>query len=155
MSKRKSYEKRTEELLEPILKEHNYDLYDIEYIKEANNWYLRVYIDKEGGVNINDCETVSRFLSDELDKNDFIDDSYILEVSSPGLGRKLSKDKHFEKSIGEEIEVKLYKPIDKKKEWVGILLDFDKENISIELEDESKKVLPRASVANVRLTINF
>ena len=137
------------------MKEHNYDLYDIEYIKEANNWYLRVYIDKEGGVNINDCETVSRFLSDELDKNDFIDDSYILEVSSPGLGRKLSKDKHFEKSIGEEIEVKLYKPIDKKKEWVGILLDFDKENISIELEDESKKVLPRASVANVRLTINF
>ena len=155
MSKRKSYEKRTEELLEPILKEHNYDLYDIEYIKEANNWYLRVYIDKEGGVNINDCETVSRFLSDELDKNDFIDDSYILEVSSPGLGRKLSKDKHFEKSIGEEIEVKLYKAIDNKKEWVGILLDFDKENISIELEDESKKVLPRASVANVRLTINF
>ena len=155
MSKRKSYEKRTEELLEPILKEHNYDLYDIEYIKEANNWYLRVYIDKEGGVNINDCEAVSRFLSDELDKNDFIADSYILEVGSPGLGRKLSKDKHFEKSIGEEIEVKLYKAIDNKKEWVGILLDFDKENISIELEDESKKVLPRASVANVRLTINF
>ncbi len=155
MSKRKSYEKRTEELLEPMLKEHNYDLYDVEYIKEANNWYLRVYIDKEGGVNINDCEAVSRFLSDELDKNDFIDDSYILEVSSPGLGRKLSKDKHFEKSIGEEIEVKLYKAIDNKKEWVGILLDFDKDNISIELEDESKMVLSRESVANVRLTINF
>lgn len=155
MSKRKSYEKRTEELLEPMLKEHNYDLYDVEYIKEANNWYLRVYIDKEGGVNINDCEAVSRFLSDELDKNDFIADSYILEVSSPGLGRKLSKDKHFEKSIGEEIEVKLYKAIDNKKEWVGILLDFDKDNISIELEDESKMVLSRESVANVRLTINF
>ena len=134
MSKRKSYEQRTEQLLEPILKENNYELYDVEYVKENGNAYLRVYIDKEGGININDCELVSRSLSDLLDKNDFIADSYILEVSSPGLGRKLKKDRHFEKSIGEEVDIKLYKAIDNKKEWSGILIGFDDETISIETE---------------------
>ena len=155
MSKRKSYEQRTEQLLEPILKENNYELYDVEYVKENGNAYLRVYIDKEGGININDCELVSRSLSDLLDKNDFIADSYILEVSSPGLGRKLKKDRHFEKSIGEEVDIKLYKAIDNKKEWSGILIGFDDETISIETENQERREIPRKAIANVRLAFDF
>lgn len=116
---------------------------------------MRVYIDKEGGVTIDDCETVSRKLSDLLDEEDFIPESYILEVSSPGLGRQLKKDKHFEKSIGEEVEIKLYKPIDKKKEWVGILTGYDAEVIKIQVEDGSIMEIPRKDIAVVRLTIDF
>ena len=109
MAKRDTYEQRTEELLLPIVERHNVEIYDVEFVKEAGEWYLRAYIDKEGGVNILDCEAVSRELSDALDAEDYIDESYILEVSSPGLGRTLKKDKHLEKSIGEEVEIKTYK----------------------------------------------
>ena len=100
MSKGKNIETRTEELLAPIAQADGVEIYDVEYVKEGSDWYLRAYIDKEGGVNITDCETVSRALSDRLDEEDFIEDAYILEVSSPGLGRALKKDKHLEKSIG-------------------------------------------------------
>ena len=99
MSKRETYEAKTEELLMPIAEANRVEIYDIEYVKEGSDWYLRAYIDKEGGVTINDCESVSRALSDELDKADFIEDAYILEVSSPGLGRTLKKDKHLQKSL--------------------------------------------------------
>ena len=100
MTKREEYETRTEKLLEPVMEENNFELVDVEYVKEAGNWYLRAYIDKEGGITINDCELVNRTLSDIMDKEDFIPDAYILEVSSPGLGRKLKKDKDFRRSIG-------------------------------------------------------
>lgn len=100
MSRREDYEKRTEELLMPIVTKNGIEIYDVEYVKEGSDWYLRAYIDKPEGVNIIDCENVSRELSDVLDKEDFIPDAYILEVSSPGLGRTLKKDKHLEKSIG-------------------------------------------------------
>ena len=121
MTKREEYEMKTEQLLEPILKELQFELYDVEFVKEAGTFYLRAFIDKEDGITINDCETVSRKLSDLLDQKDFIPDSYILEVSSPGLGRQLKKEKHFEKSIGEEVELKLFKAIEKQKEFSGIL----------------------------------
>ena len=104
---KKNYEERTEALLEPIVAAAGVSVYDVEYVKEGGEWYLRAYIDKPEGVNINDCETVSRALSDRLDEEDFIEDAYILEVSSPGLGRTLKKDKHLEKSIGQEVELKL------------------------------------------------
>ena len=94
MTKREEYEMKTEKLLLPIMEENNFELYDVEFVKEAGNFYLRAFIDKEGGININDCELVSRRLSDLLDEKDFIPDAYILEVSSPGLGRTLKKDKH-------------------------------------------------------------
>ena len=97
MSKRETYESETERLLTPIVERFGVEIYDIEYVKEGSDWFLRVYIDKPEGVNINDCENVSRALSDELDKEDFISDAYILEVSSPGLGRTLKKDKHLAK----------------------------------------------------------
>ena len=125
MSKRETYEARTEELLLPIVSRYGVEIYDIEYVKEGSDWYLRAYIDKEGGVNINDCEAVSRALSDELDRTDFIADAYILEVSSPGLGRMLKKDKHLQKSIGRAVEVKTYKPVNGSKEFEGNLKAFE------------------------------
>ncbi len=155
MTKHEEYEQRTEKLLQPILSTNQFELYDVEYVKEGSNWFLRVYIDKENGISIDDCELVSRALSELLDKHDFIPDSYILEVSSPGLGRQLKRDKHFEKSIGEEVELKLYKGINKKKEFVGILTAYDQDTITIELEDGSSSVFNRADIAIVRLTFDF
>ena len=92
MSKRDNYEAKTEELLTPIVEQYGVSIYDVEYVKEGSDWYLRAYIDKPEGVNIQDCENVSRALSDALDREDFIEEAYILEVSSPGLGRTLKKD---------------------------------------------------------------
>ena len=155
MSKHEDYEQRTQKLLEPILEKNSYELYDVEFVKEAGNWYLRVYIDKEGGITIDDCELVSRTLSDLLDEHDFISESYMLEVSSPGLGRRLRKDKHFEKSIGEEVEVKLFRPINKKKEYIGRLKSFDKNTVSIELDDGSVLEIPRELISVIRLTFDF
>lgn len=155
LTKHEEYEQKTEKLLEPILSANHFELYDVEYVKEGGNWYLRVYIDKDNGITVDDCELVSRALSDLLDKRDFIPDSYILEVSSPGLGRQLKRDKHFEKSIGEEVEVKLYKAVNKKKDFVGILKAFDQNSITITLEDQNDMVIPRTDIATVRLTFDF
>jgi len=155
MTKHEDYEYKTEKLLEPILAEHNFELYDVEYVKEGGNWFLRTYIDKENGITIDDCELVSRALSDLLDKKDYIPDSYILEVSSPGLGRQLRKDKHFEKSIGEEVEVKLYKAVNKMKVFNGILTGFQPDTITIELDDHTSMEIKRADIAMVRLAFDF
>ncbi len=154
MSKGKNIETRTEELLAPIAQADGVEIYDVEYVKEGSDWYLRAYIDKEGGVNITDCETVSRALSDRLDEEDFIEDAYILEVSSPGLGRALKKDKHLEKSIGKAVEIRLYKPIEKQKEFEGILKAFDDAAITIETEDE-EKIFARTDIALIRLAFDF
>ena len=154
MSKGKAVENRTEELLAPIAEENGVEIYDVEYLKEGSDWYLRAYIDKPEGVNIPDCENVSRALSDKLDEVDFIDDAYILEVSSPGLGRTLKKDKHLEKSLGEEVELRLYKPRDKQKEFTGILKSFDADSVIIETEEE-EKVFARSEIALIRLAFDF
>ena len=108
MAKKASYEERVEEFLIPLMKEHQFELVDVEWVKEAGTWYLRAYLDKEGGISVDDCEVISRILSDWLDKEDFISESYILEVSSPGLGRPLKKEKDFARSIGKEVEVKCH-----------------------------------------------
>ena len=121
MTKKESYESRVEAYLLPLMEENNFELVDVEYVKEAGTWYLRAYIDKEGGIAVDDCEVISRKLSDWLDKEDFIDDSYILEVSSPGLGRPLKKEKDYVRSMGREVEVRLYKAIDRQKEFTGTL----------------------------------
>ena len=154
MSRRETYETRTEELLYPIAERFGVEIYDVEYVKEGSEWYLRAYIDKEEGVNIIDCENVSRALSEELDRTDFISDAYILEVSSPGLGRTLKKEKHFLKSIGKEIELRTYKPIDKCKEFVGILTDYQEGNVTMEIEGQSK-TFEKAQIALVKLTFDF
>ena len=155
MSRRETYETRTEELLQPIVERFGVEIYDVEYVKEGSDWYLRAYIDKPEGVNIIDCENVSRALSEEMDKADFIADAYILEVSSPGLGRTLKKEKHFMKSIGLEVEVRTYKAIDKCKEFVGILKEYQNGDVTIEMEDETTRVFAKADVALVRLTFDF
>lgn len=155
MSKKESYESRTEALITPLLVENAFELVDVEYVKEAGNWYLRCYIDKPGGITINDCELVSRALSDMLDEEDFIDDdSYILEVSSPGLGRPLKKEKDFERSIGAQVEVKTYQAIDRQKEFTGTLTAYDKDSFTIEAEGESM-TFKRSDVALVRLALDF
>lgn len=154
MSRRETYEARTEELLQPIAEANGVEIYDVEYVKEGADYYLRAYIDKPEGVNINDCESVSRALSDALDKEDFIPDAYILEVSSPGLGRTLKKDRHLEKSIGMEVELKLFKPIDKCKEFAGVLESFDSAVITIS-ENGTEKTFNRSEIALIRLALDF
>ncbi len=154
MSKRETYESRTEELLVPIAEKYGVEIYDIEYVKEGSDWYLRAYIDKPEGVNIIDCENVSRALSDALDAEDYIPDAYILEVSSPGLGRTLKKDRHLEKSLGKDVEIKTYKPIDGSKEFAGILKAFDADTVTIEQEG-AERVFLRKEMALIRLAFDF
>jgi ribosome maturation factor RimP len=155
MTKKEEYEKKTEDLLLPLLEENNFELVDVEYVKEGSNWFLRAYIDKEGGITVDDCELISRALSDLLDVHDYIPDSYILEVSSPGLGRQLKKERDFQRSLGEEVDVKLYKAVEKQKEFTGLLHAFDEETITIELEDGTQKQFLRSSVAMVRLALDW
>lgn len=154
MSRREDYETRTEKLLEPIAEANGVSIYDVEYVKEGSDHYLRAYIDKAEGVNISDCENVSRALSDALDREDFIPDAYILEVSSPGLGRALKKDKHLQASIGREVEIKLFKPIEKCKEFAGVLDSFGETEVTI-LEGEEKRTFNRAEIAQIRLALDF
>lgn len=154
MSKREDYESRTEQLLLPIMEENRFELVDVEYVKEGGSWYLRAYIDKAGGINIDDCELVSRALSDLLDKEDFIEDSYILEVSSPGLLRPLKKDKDFVRNMGKEVEIRCFKMIGGAKEFTGTLTAFDKESITIET-GEKEMVFARKEIALIRPAIDF
>lgn len=155
MTKREEYEQRTEKLLLPIMERTGFELVDVEYVKEAGSYYLRAYIDKEGGITIDDCEVVSRELSDLLDAEDFIPDSYFLEVCSPGLGRQLKKDKDFQRSIGEDVEIKLFKPMDGKKELEGSLEGFDAENIMLRVSETEVLTIPRAGIAIIKLALDF
>jgi ribosome maturation factor RimP len=155
MAKREEYEAKTESFLMPLMEENNYELVDVEYIKEAGNWYLRAYIDKEGGITVDDCEIISRRLGEWLDENDFISDSYILEVSSPGLGRPLKKDKDFERSIGKDVDIRLYKALNKQKEFNGALQSYNKETVTIALEDGTELVINRPEIALIRLAFDF
>lgn len=155
MTRKENYEAKAEEMIMPILEANGFSLYDIEYVKEAGSWYLRAYIDKPGGITINDCETVSRAFSEKLDEDDFIEEAYIMEISSPGLGRRLTKDRHFANSLGEEVELKLYKPLDGSREYTGLLKAYDKDSITIALSESEDLTVPRSELANVRLTIDF
>ena len=155
MSKREIYEQKTEEILNPIMEELGFELVDVEYVKEGSSWYLRAYIDKPGGIFINDCELVSRRLSDILDEKDFIDDAYIMEVSSPGLGRPLKKEKDFKRSLGMEVDIRTYRMIDRQKEFTGVLTAYDADTVTIELEDETTKTFERGDIALIRLAFDF
>lgn len=155
MSKREQYEQKTEELLLPIVERYGFELVDVEYVKEAGVWYLRAYIDKPGGITVDDCADVSREFSDILDEKDYIDDAYIFEVSSPGLGRPLKKEKDFKRSIGEEVEIRTYRPINRQKEFIGILKEYDETTVTIEYEDEETQVFNRSDIALIRLAFDF
>lgn len=155
MTKRESYEEKTEALLMPMMEEHQFELVDVEFVKEAGTWYLRAYIDKPGGITIDDCEVISRALSDQLDAKNFIEESYILEVSSPGLGRPLKKEKDFIRSQGESVEVKLFRALDGQKEFTGILKEWDKETVTLEFEGGTRLSIDRADIALIRLAFDF
>lgn len=154
MSKRETYESRTEQLLLPIMEENGFELVDVEYVKEGSSWYLRAYIDKAGGITIDDCELVSRALSDLLDKEDFIETAYILEVSSPGLLRPIKKDKDFERNMGKNVEVRCFKMIDKQKEFTGMLLAYDADSVTIKTSEKEMK-FARKEIALIRPAIDF
>ncbi len=155
MARREEYEQRTEKLLMPVLEEHHFELVDVEYVKEGGSWYLRAYIDKPGGITVDDCEIVNRALGDLLDEQDFIEDSYILEVSSPGLGRPLKKQRDFERSLGEEVEIRTYRMMNKQKEFRGILKAYDEGTVTIETEEGQEQVFERENIALIRLAFDF
>ena len=155
MAKKESYESRVEAFLLPLMEENHFELVDVEYVKEAGTWYLRAYIDKEGGIAVDDCEVISRQLRDWLDKEDFISESYILEVSSPGLGRPLKKEKDYVRSMGKEVEVRLYKAIDRQKEFTGILSAYDDKTVTLSMEDGSTQTFEKAGIALIRLAFDF
>lgn len=155
MAKREEYEAKTEQYLLPLMEEYGFELVDVEYVKEAGNWYLRAYIDKEGGIAVDDCEVISRRLGDWLDEKDFIQDSYILEVSSPGLGRPLKKEKDFARNIGRAVDIKLYRARDKQKDFNGVLKAYDADTVTIQMEDETELVLERTEIALIRLAFDF
>ena len=155
MTKRETYEKQTEELLMPLVDAHGFELVDVEYVKEGGAWYLRAYIDKPGGIAVDDCEVISRALSDLLDEHDFIEDSYILEVSSPGLGRPLKKEKDFVRSQGELVEVRTYRAIQHQKEFTGILNAWDKGTVTLLMEDGTEMKFAREDIALIRLAFDF
>ena len=150
MGRKESYEAKTEQLIQPLIDENNFELVDVEYVKEGSDWYLRVYIDKEGGITVNDCELISRAFNEILDTENYISDQYIFEVSSPGLLRPLKKEKDYEKSIGKLIDVKLYKAIDKQKEFTGTLKSYDKDTVTLEFEDADDLVVERTNLAMIR-----
>ena len=141
----------TAALAAPIVAEQGCTLWDVEYVKEAGTWFLRVYIDKEGGVSINDCEAVSRPLSDKLDEVDPIEGSYTLEISSAGADRVLKKPEHFAAFLGSEVDVRLYRPIEGKKEYTGVLADY--ENGDVLLEGGAR--FEKKDIAQVRLHVTF
>lgn len=154
MSRKEEYEQKAEALLSPIVESNGFELVDVEYVKEAGNWYLRGYIDKPGGITVNDCETVSRAFSDKLDEDDFIEDSYIMEISSPGLDRPLKKEKDFARSIGKLVEIRTYRPIEKQKEFCGELTAYDNNSVTID-EEGTPRTFDKKDIALVRLAIDF
>ena len=151
MSKSESYEAKTEELIQPLIDSRGFELVDVEFVKEGSDWYLRVYIDKDGGISVNDCEDISRAFNDILDREDYISEQYIFEVSSPGLTRPLKKEKDYKRSIGKLVDVKLYKPLEKVKELTGVLKDFDNATVTIETDSGERKTIDRTNIAKISL----
>lgn len=133
-------EEKVEKLLKGMIESLGYELYDVEYVKEGKNYFLRIYIDKPEGIDLNDCEKVNDAISDRLDEANYIKEPYFLEVSSPGVERVLRKDKHLEQNRGEEIEIKLFKKDENsKKEYQGILKNFDEDKIILEQIKQGKE----------------
>ena len=149
MSVREQYEQKAEAMAQPIIDQFGFELVDVEYVKEAGNWYLRFYIDKEGGITVDDCEAVSRIFSDKLDELD------IMEVSSPGLGRPLKKEKDYVRSMGKEVEIRTYRPINKEKEFYGILSAYDESSVTITTEEQKEQTFEKADIALIRLAFDF
>ena len=154
---RAEIEAKTEQLIKPILDENSFELVDVEYVKEGSDWYLRAYIDKEGGININDCELVSRALEARLDEVDMIPDAYILEVSSPGLTRPLKKERDYVRNLGKPVEAHLYKALDGDKIFIGDLKAYDEDTVTLDVgaDEEELIVLDRKNISIIKQYFEF
>ena len=151
-----SIEEKVENLVKEQIANIGYELYDVEYTKEGKNYFLRIFIDKPEGIDINDCEKVNNEITDMLDEANYIKDPYYLEVSSPGVERILRKDSHLEKNIGTDIDVKLFsKDENGKKEYQGILKSFNKDNIIIENELKEELKIERKNIAQIKTIFNW
>ena len=151
-----SIEEKVEGLIKERVQKLGYELYDVQYAKEGKDYFLRIFIDKEDGIDLNDCEKVSNEINPLLDEKDFIKEMYFLEVSSPGIERVLRKDEHLKDAVGKEIEVKLFKPIEKQKEFIGILKDYNEEKIILELEENEEKIeIERRNISLMKLKFNW
>jgi len=145
---------QVEALARPVVEEEGCSLWDVEYVREAGNWYLRIYIDKEGGVGIDDCERISRRLDPILDEADPIPDSYVFEVGSAGAERELKRPGDFERFLGEEVEVKLYQPLDGAKSFVGTLRGYEGGAVTV-LSGKTERRFEKAQIAQVRLHVSI
>ena len=151
MKKKEDIEKKTEELIEGIVSDKGFELVDVDYVKEGSEYYLRVFIDKPGGITIDDCEDVSREFNLILDEEDYIDGQYIFEVSSPGLTRPLKKEKDFERSLGKKIELKLFEKQDGADFFEGILDSYTEKEITVITDNDIKKTFDKKKTAFIRL----
>ena len=149
MKQNKNIESKVEVLVKPIIEKLDYTLYDVQYVKEGNDYYLRIIIDKNDGISIDDCEKVNNEINDILDEADFIGDAYFLEVSSPGLERILRKTEHFKQQLGNKIRIKLFKPINKQKQYEGILKSYTEDLLGLEIENE-KINFEKSNIAQVK-----
>ena len=154
MSKAALYESKTEALILPILERMEFELVDVEYVKEGSLYYLRAYIDKTGGITVNDCEAVAREMNELLDREDFIPESYIFEVSSPGLGRPLKKEKDYVRNMGKEVEIRTYRAINRSKEFYGLLIAYDTNSVTIDSDGE-EMCFEKADIALIRQAVHF
>lgn len=155
MGKGKMYEEKTESLILPILEKNQFELIDVEYVKEGGSWYLRAYIDKEGGITVDDCEMVAREMNEILDREDYVEDSYIFEVSSPGLTRPLKKEKDYVRNMGKPVEIRTYRPIDHRKEFAGILKAYDADSVTVTDENGADLLFKKADIALIRQAFDF
>lgn len=153
--KKDALESMVTEIVSPIIAKYKFELVDVKYVKEGPNLFLRVFIDKPGGVTIDDCQKVSEQLSDFLDEKDPIEDNYFLEVSSPGLDRPLKNNQDLERNIGKDIEISLYKQLNGKKKYIGKLIRFDDENIFLENEKNIEVHINREIISKINLAIKF
>ena len=154
-----SIEERVDTLVKPKIEEIGYKLYDIEYAKEGKDYFLRIFIDKDEGIDLNDCEKVNNLINPLLDTEDYIKETYFLEVSSPGIERVLRKDEHLKDAIGKEVEISLFKPLNNIKTYVGKLLEFSDDNITIEILDDNNCVnkisIERKNITLIKLKYNW
>lgn len=148
-------EEKVEKLLEPIIEKEGYELYDVEYAKEGKNYFLRIFIDNENGIDLNDCEKVNDAITDILDEANYIKEQYFLEVSSPGIERILRKEKHLQKNIGQEISINLFKKDENgNKEYIGILESFDENNLKIKQGDNEIEI-QRKNISQIKTVYNW
>lgn len=148
-------EEKVENLIRKNIEELGYELYDVEYVKEAKDYFLRIYIDSKNGIDLNDCEKVSNNIIELLDKEDLIPEQYFLEVSSPGIERVLKKEKHLSDNIGNEVQIKLFKPFEGQKQYKGILKGFDETKIEIVNQNEEQINIDRKNISQIKTVYNW